>query len=201
MNLFQTAEIFPKTILSKDGIARYFGPVLSETESNFFFHQLIHSVPWENDEAFLFGKHHVLNRKMALFSKKSLTYTYSGSKKKAHPWTPILTQLEVLVLSHVEVEFNTCLINFYPTGSDKMGYHADDEKEIIPHSTIASISLGPNRFFDFKHNYTAEKVRILLENGSLLTMENEIQLYWKHQLPIMKKVVHPRINLTFRNLY
>jgi hypothetical protein len=29
-------------------------------------------------------------------------------------------------------------------------------------------------------------------------MKGDVQTYWKHQLPVSKKILTPRINLTFR---
>jgi alkylated DNA repair dioxygenase AlkB len=39
-----------------------------------------------------------------------------------------------------------------------------------------------------------------LEPGSLLVMHGVTQDHWLHSLPKMKKVVAPRINLTFRTM-
>jgi alkylated DNA repair dioxygenase AlkB len=81
-----------------------------------------------------------------------------------------------------------------------MGWHSDDEKEIIPNSSIASLSIGAERKFAFKHKTTKETVNLILENGSLLEMKGPIQQYWWHSLPKTKKVQAPRINLTFRQM-
>ena len=48
------------------------------------------------------------------------------------------------------------------------------------------------------HIKSKEKKSIILENGSLLLMGDEMQHYWKHQIAKTKKVHSPRINLTFR---
>ena len=79
-----------------------------------------------------------------------------------------------------------------------MGWHSDDEKEIVTDSSIASLSIGIDRKFSFKHKVTKEKIDCLLESGSLLEMKGAIQKNWWHALPKSKKVIEPRINLTFR---
>ena len=81
-----------------------------------------------------------------------------------------------------------------------MGWHSDDEKEIVPNSSIASLSLGADRKFSFKHKTSKETFSILLENGSLLEMRGPIQNNWWHALPKSSKINTPRINLTFRQM-
>jgi alkylated DNA repair dioxygenase AlkB len=103
------------------------------------------------------------------------------------------------MVSHItKAPYNACLLNLYHDGSESMGWHTDNEKEIIPHSSIASLSLGAERKFSFKHKTTQETQSILLESGSLLEMAGEIQDHWLHALPKTKKILLPRINLTFR---
>jgi alkylated DNA repair dioxygenase AlkB len=86
----------------------------------------------------------------------------------------------------------------YHDGNEGMGWHSDDEKEIIPNSSIASISIGIERKFSFKNKSSKETVSIQLENSSLLEMKGAIQKNWLHALPKSKKIKTPRINLTFR---
>lgn len=43
-------------------------------------------------------------------------------------------------------------------------------------------------------------IDITLKDGSLLIMKGETQCFWKHQLPVTKRVKEPRINLTFRQM-
>ena len=81
-----------------------------------------------------------------------------------------------------------------------MGWHADDEKEIVPNSSIASISIGAERKFSFKHKHSKQRIDIVLENGSLLNMRGPVQKFWLHSLPKTTKVLDQRINLTFRKM-
>ena len=94
--------------------------------------------------------------------------------------------------------FNACLLNYYHNGSEAMSWHSDNEKEILVNSAIASVSFGAERKFGFRNNFTKEEISLILENGSLLIMKDEIQKYWKHKLYIESKITEPRINLTFR---
>jgi len=88
----------------------------------------------------------------------------------------------------------------YHDGNEGMGWHSDDEKSIEGNSAIASLSFGAERKFSFKHKQTKETISVLLENGSLLLMEDETQKNWLHGLPKSTKITLPRINLTFRTM-
>jgi alkylated DNA repair dioxygenase AlkB len=65
---------------------------------------------------------------------------------------------------------------------------------------IASLSLGAERKFSFKHKENKQKIELVLERGSLLVMKEGTQTNWLHRLPPTKKVFSPRINLTFRTI-
>lgn len=81
-----------------------------------------------------------------------------------------------------------------------MSWHSDDEKEILENSAIASVSFGTERKFGFRHKFSKEEISLILENGSLLIMKDEVQKFWKHKLFASAKIKEPRINLTFRTI-
>ena len=81
-----------------------------------------------------------------------------------------------------------------------MGWHSDGEKDLKKNGAIASLSLGAERKFAFKHKATQQTISVLLEKGSLLEMKGITQENWLHRLPPTKKIKIPRINLTFRTI-
>ena len=87
-----------------------------------------------------------------------------------------------------DATFNSCLLNLYHSGEEGMGWHRDNEPELEPHGTIASLSFGAVRPFAFKHRHTKELIKVQLENGSLLRMAGSTQDHWLHRLPPTKKV-------------
>jgi alkylated DNA repair dioxygenase AlkB len=105
----------------------------------------------------------------------------------------IKTQVEELTKG----SYQGVLLNYYPDGLAGMGWHADDERDLVPNAVIASVSFGATRRFDLRHR-DGETHSINLEDGSVLIMAGELQQYWKHQVPVQRKVKEPRINLTFR---
>jgi alkylated DNA repair dioxygenase AlkB len=79
-----------------------------------------------------------------------------------------------------------------------MGWHSDDEPELDQNAPIASLSLGGERTFYFKHKTDKTKASLPLENGSVLLMHAPTQEFWHHSLVKTSRPVGPRINLTFR---
>ena len=79
-----------------------------------------------------------------------------------------------------------------------MGWHSDDEPELAREAPIASLSLGGERKFSFKHKTNQTTTSLVLENGSVLLMHAPTQEFWQHSLVKTKRPVGPRINLTFR---
>lgn len=187
-------------IINDNGEAIYFGKVFSEESIVSFFNELLNKIEWRNEEVIMFGKTIITKRKVAFYSNEGISYTYSNKTKTGITWTPVLNQLKAIVESYTHCKYNACLLNLYHNGDESMGWHSDDEKEIIPNSSIASISLGAARKFSFKNKVSKETLSVLLENGSLLEMKGALQKNWLHALPKASKINTPRINLTFRQM-
>jgi len=196
-------SLFPNdsalNLLPFDGELYYFGPVFSIAEANHWQQILTQKVDWKNDELLMFGKKIVTSRKVALYADNTTTYTYSKQTKQALAWTTELLQLKQIIEAKTAQTFNMCLLNLYHHGKESMGWHSDNESELQHNGSIASISLGAERKFMFKHKESKKVIALNLEHGSLLLMKGLIQQHWLHQLPAMAKVEAPRINLTFRN--
>ena len=80
-----------------------------------------------------------------------------------------------------------------------MGWHADDEPEIDQQQPIASLSLGASRDFQLKERSERKrKVSLSLGDGDLLVMHPGCQQRWIHAVPVRRRLLNARINLTFR---
>ncbi|MCD1116534.1 alpha-ketoglutarate-dependent dioxygenase AlkB family protein [Chryseobacterium turcicum] len=199
-NLFDEIQDFPINILPKDGVAEYYGKIFSAEECEEYYHYLFNQIPWENDEAIIFGKLILTKRKVAWFGEKAFEYTYSNRTKYAKLWTPELLALKQKCEEITGETYNSCLLNLYHNGGEGMAYHSDGEKDLKKHGAIASLTFGAERKFAFKHKISKERIDIQLENGSLLVMKGTTQENWLHRLPPTTKVKTPRVNLTFRTI-
>ncbi|MCO4292171.1 alpha-ketoglutarate-dependent dioxygenase AlkB [Solitalea sp. MAHUQ-68] len=200
MDLFGNSITKEDNLLPYDGIVNYFGKILSLNKAHQYFIDLLTTVEWKNDEAIIYGKHIITKRKAAWYGDADYEYTYSNTTKKALPWTKELWELKLLTQTLSGTKFNSCLLNLYHNGDEGMAWHSDDEKSLGLDTVIASISLGAERKFSFKHKQTKETVSLNLESGSLLIMKGTTQTHWLHSLPKTKKVKTPRVNLTFRTI-
>lgn len=188
-------------LLPYDGIVNDFGQVIDSP--NELYHTLLTTLNWQSDIVTLFGKTHITNRKIVWMGGND--YHYSGQTRQGVAWTEDVFQLKLLIEKKlqamgVNADFNACLLNFYPTGDEGLGYHADDEKELGHEPIIASLSLGAERKFVLKHRTTKQKIELNLTAGQLIVMRGQTQRHWLHSLPKTKKVSDGRINLTFRHI-
>lgn len=200
MDLFNFERDNETNLLPQDGMVNYFGKIFSAEEANRYFEILLNTIQWKNDEVVIFGKKIITKRKVAWYGDREFEYTYSKITRKAHLWTSELVQLKKQVETISGETFNSCLLNLYHSGNEGMGWHSDAEKDLKVNAAIASVSFGAERKFAFKHKESKETVSLNLEHGSLLIMKGTTQAHWLHRLPPTKKVLFPRINLTFRTI-
>ena len=158
--------------------------------------QLTAEIAWEQHEITLFGRTVPTPRLTAWMGDAA--YAYSGVVKQPTPWPAALVALRQRLRTELRVELNSCLANLYRDGSDSMGFHSDDEPELGPEPTIASISLGDRRRFVLRHRVTRERWTWDLGAGDLLVMRDESQRDYAHAVPKTARPVGVRMNLTFR---
>ncbi|XP_066466019.1 DNA oxidative demethylase ALKBH2 isoform X2 [Tiliqua scincoides] len=183
--------------------------LFGRSEADRIFQELEKEVEYsEGAKLHIFGKWHNIPRKQVTYGDAGLTYTYSGTTFTPKPWIPVLDRIRDRIQLATGHTFNFVLINRYKDGHDHMGEHRDDERELVPRSPIASTSFGACRDFVFRHGASRGKgaschlspIRLQLEHGSLLMMNYPTNRYWYHSVPSRKKVLAPRINLTFRKV-
>ncbi len=189
-----------QNLLPFDGIVNYYGRIFTPETADAYFNRLMETIQWRNDEAVIFGKRIITKRKVAWYGNKEFAYTYSNATKTALAWTKELLELKQLSEEKTGEQYNSCLLNLYHTGTEGMAWHCDEERELKKNGAIASLSFGAERKFAFKHKTSGERVDCFLEHGSLLVMKGTTQTHWLHRLPPTKKVLIPRINLTFRTI-
>ncbi len=187
-------------LLPRDGRALYIPGVFDVNSCDTLFSSLINAIDWKEDQLIMFGKPITTKRKVAWIGDAGCSYTYSGVKKFPQTWTPALLDIKLRVEAIASYRFNSCLLNLYHDGNEGMGWHSDDERELVESAPIASVSFGGERKFAFKHKSDKSIVSLTLENGSVLLMHAPTQRHWQHSLTKTKRAVAPRINLTFRTI-
>lgn len=200
MDLFNSNSIIGTNLLPLDGEVYYYGKIFSTETATDYFNKLMNSPNWKHDEVVIQGKHITTDRKIAWYGDSNFSYTYSNTTKEAVQWTPELLELKKIVEEKTGAQFNSCLANLYHNGNEGVSWHSDNEKMLKKHGIIAVLSFGAERKFTFKHKETKQTVSLILEHGSLLTMQGSTQSHWLHTLPKSVKITRPRISLTFRSM-
>jgi len=196
-------ETIPVDGAERDGFEfRICRGYLSKTQADELF---AHLDTLEFDEEKIRG--FVAHRKTAMFGNKGLLYNYSGRTQVLREWTEPLASLKERINDELAVtksfEVNAALVNFYPGLHAGIGWHTDNtSKDLVPNSTIFSLSLGCQRTFQVRRNDDEERViEFALPHGSLLAMSGTSQQFTKHHVPksTSKKLENgKRYNITFR---
>lgn len=111
---------------------------------------LIDETPWRQEDVKVWGKTFRQPRLVAWYGNPGHAYRYSGIFLNPLPWTDRIAGIKARVEKLVPTKFNSVLLNYYRDHNDSMGMHSDDEKELGPKPTIASISMGAERSFLLK---------------------------------------------------
>jgi alkylated DNA repair dioxygenase AlkB len=184
-----------------DANLKYYPNFIPPAEAATIMQSLQQTLDWRQEQITLYGKTFEVPRLQAWYGDENARYQYSNLSMRPLPWDPLLIALKQRCESASNSRFNSVLANLYRHGQDGMGRHADNEPELGQQPVIASLSFGEVRNLDFYHNHTKDKIRLPLENGSLLVISGDTQKYWQHGVAKTKKILAARINLTFRYIH
>ena len=167
--------------------------------------------PEQYETVHVWGKDRLTPRWQQNFGKE---YYYSGRLHSALPITdPFLQDLFNSVKMHFETyrasigfpsntgkTYQQMLINWYQDGQHNIGWHSDDESQLLQNSPIYSFSYGQERDFDVRSKDNTYNRRFRVYNNSVIIMGGEMQKYYKHSVPKRAKSTcpGPRINITLR---
>ena len=143
---------------------------------------------------------------------KAFSYTHKLSEFQ----DMVIERLKELQLEHIGISIpniNSCLINRYNDGSNRIRHHRDTDKAFGTSPTIIGISLGATRVIEFKrvlYNGSNKQLskkdkktqymnfKMKLESGSMFIMAGSSQKYWTHGILADHDVVDRRYSLTMR---
>lgn len=179
--------------------------MISEDEMN----ELWEMHPTEFKKLRIFNKEYDTPR---WFQSYGQSYKFSGHEYPALPIPEIIQKYLDYANSLPQyhgtsnAKFNMCLINWYEDGNHSIGYHSDDETQIVKNKEgeceIFSISFGQTRLFKLQSKDKTDTKEFNLSNGSVIVMGGKTQSTHKHSIPKIsgKKALTygNRINLTFR---
>jgi alkylated DNA repair dioxygenase AlkB len=131
------------------------------------------------------------------------------------PWSISVNSMRLVIEERIGQSLNHCLIQYYRSGHDFIGEHADKTLDICRGSIIVNLSLGCSRVMILKSKPTAEgpKVvqKLVLPNNSLFILGWNTNLHFTHEIKQDKRMSslkradellcgEERISFTFRNV-
>ncbi|ASK33911.1 alpha-ketoglutarate-dependent dioxygenase AlkB family protein [Alloalcanivorax mobilis] len=165
------------------------------------FNTLCNQLPWRQPRLKLYGREHPVPRLTCWLGEAGVRYRYSGIDHHADGWPAALSPLLVALGECSGRHPNGALANLYRDGDDAMGWHRDNEPELGAAPWILSYNLGASRDFAFRRYGSGRQSHVLsLAHDSLLVMSPRVQQDFEHALPRRRRVVQPRLNLTFRDI-
>lgn len=164
---------------------------------------------WEQSTITIAGRQVRIPRLNAWYGDAGTAYSYSGTRFEPRPWSGVLASLKEAVQQTIDTQLpgldfhiNSALLNLYRDGADGVGWHSDNEASLGPRPQIASLSLGGTRRFLLKPRHGGNKsAELELNGGALLLMLGDLQANWLHSIPKTRRLVQPRINVTFRQVF
>jgi alkylated DNA repair dioxygenase AlkB len=182
--------------LKKGGLCIIYRNYLSKDYANSLFVNLQNEMPWSKSELTIYGKKCLTPRFQCWMANADVkAEVYSNTRVD---WNPDIVLLKERIEKELNFSFNYLLLNYYKTGDDYISYHSDMEV-LCATDLISSLSLGGMRRFLIRGKQDkTENYELLLNSGDLMIMDGSMQYHYKHSVPKTKKLVDPRINLTFR---
>jgi alkylated DNA repair dioxygenase AlkB len=174
---------------------------IAADEADGLLQALRNELAWEQREIVLFGRRIVQPRLIAWAGE--IGYRYSGQTLEPRAFTPMAQRLLARVRDRAGVPFNHVLVNRYRSGSDSMGFHADDEPELGADPVVATVSLGTARRLVIKPRRRGADERYVFDlgHGALLIMGGTCQRQYVHGVPRQPDLQGERLSLTFRWLH
>jgi alkylated DNA repair dioxygenase AlkB len=115
----------------------------------------------------------------------------------AHPVIPDLIEL---LSARYDVRLDRVSAGWYRTGVDSVAWHGDRIARDLPHSIVATVSLGGPRRFLIRPRGGGPSTGFDVGRGDLVVMGGACQRLWEHTIP-KTATAPPRIALMFRPSY
>jgi alkylated DNA repair dioxygenase AlkB len=121
----------PEILDLPDAEVVFYPRFFSAADADRLLKELRETTEWRQDTMPIFGKEVPLPRLTAWYGDPGCRYVYSGIENEPLPWTPAILEVKRAVEASASVVFNGVLMNRYRTGQDSMGWHSDNEPELL----------------------------------------------------------------------
>ncbi len=125
-------------------------------------------------------------------------YDYSGQVNRALPVPPLLQPLMDWIQG-IDPRLNGLLLNWY---DGKLGHyigkHRDSTSNLVPDSSIVTISFGESRIFRLRPFKGTEMIDFEANHGTVFVMPLSTNKAWTHEVPKSTRYTGRRISVTAR---
>jgi len=187
---------------------------LDKEISNKIYNTFEKKLEYNSDEASMIkmaGKYVKVPRSQVAYGEPGTFYNFTGIKVNARSWNDDNIVCKIIKKIKEEVEnftgstFNFVLINKYKDGEQYIGYHSDDERDLVANSDIVGVSFGAKRDLllkakGFIPTDYEEVITIPLDHNSIFVIKQPTNQHWMHSIPKRSSATTPRISLTFRHM-
>lgn len=208
--------IEPEYLINADGVVVVvIRNWLNQNASTNLHSRLHQNIPWILGQMNFYGKVVDIPRGMFFLGDNNITkYSYSRVTFPVVDWesNPLYKEIQrirdmikddktINSILGTQLNYNSCLLNNYRDGNDKIDFHSDREA-LGPMNAVVTLSLGASREFVFKYKTKGDdgrypRIDTILNNGDLVIMAGRCQELWTHGIPKQNNV-GPRISLTYR---
>jgi alkylated DNA repair dioxygenase AlkB len=114
--------------------------------------------------------------------------------------TPVLESMVRALSERYDLILDRLSAGWYRHGQDSVAWHGDRVARELPHSLVATVSLGGPRRFSIRPKAGGTSMSFDLGGGDLVVMGGACQRLWEHTVPKVAWAP-PRIALMFRHSY
>jgi len=132
----------------------------------------------------MFGREVQIPREQQVYGVEE--YEYSGVKLPPKEITPFLRKY-INWANRIDKKdghkYSMILVNWYNDGKDYIGYHRDNERMIIPNTSVMTISFGGQRKLRIQSNDKQTTFDVDMINNQYVVMGESFQREFKHSIP------------------
>jgi alkylated DNA repair dioxygenase AlkB len=149
------------------------------------FEFLAETVPWEQPQ-------------VRMYDKVVRTPRLVGQVDAASH--PVLESMVHVLSDRYRIAMDRVSAGWYRIGGDSVAWHGDRIARELPHTIVATVSLGGPRRFLIRPKGGGQSRGFELGGGDLVVMGGACQRDWEHTVPKVASAP-PRIALMFRHSY
>lgn len=134
----------------------------------------------------------------SIVDEPRLSATWHADDGDAEPH-PALADLRWMLVERYHRPFDSIGFNLYRNGADSVAWHADRHHRHTTDPVIAIVSLGATRTIRLRRANGGPSLAWQLYCGDLFVMGGACQHEWQHCIPKQRRIVGPRLSVTFRH--